>query len=121
MRSGGFFRSKPDLTLGHKAPAEVMEQQGIDCADFDRRVAQLFELVADRLADSISTLLNDDRVTARRLIPGDHQLDLIAGEVEMLAEQALLDCRYRDREHAQQLLLVIQIVPEMERSGDLVQ
>jgi phosphate transport system protein len=33
----------------------------------------------------------------------------------------LLDHRYRDRDEARHLLLVIQVVPEIERAGDLVQ
>ena len=98
-----------------------MTGDGLDIVDLDRRVVQLFLLVADGLADATATLLNDDRATARELMSADRQLDLLSEDVEGFAARALLGLRYRDLDQAHQLLLVIQIVPEIERSGDLVQ
>ena len=127
MRRGVFFRGRSEsieslTALDRDAHASsAMSDDVVDVDDLDRRVTQLFLLVADGLAGAIATLLNDDRVTARELMSADRNLDILSEDVERLAERALLGREYRDDEQARHLLLVIQIVPEIERSGDLVQ
>ena len=119
MRRGMFFRDRSQPIHTTNALGAVAE--GLDVADLDRRVDELFLMVADGLAAAIATLLNDDRVTARGLMSADRHLDSLSHGIEAFAEDALLNRQYRNRDQLRVLLLVVQIVPEIERSGDLVQ
>jgi phosphate transport system protein len=92
----------------------------ITAVEIDRLVIHLFGMVSEGLARATSAFLNHDREAAKALIAGDTELDTLADEVEELVERELLD---RDRAAADLpfLLSVVRIVPELERSGDLVE
>jgi len=89
-------------------------------AEIDGHVTQLFALVTDGLAAATDALLSGDREAGRIVVQKDMVVDELYQRVEELTlrEVALQgpvagDLRF--------LLSVLRIVPELERSGDLVE
>jgi phosphate transport system protein len=87
--------------------------------DIEEKVVQLFALVAEGLAAATHALLTDDAETVKVLTEREVVIDIIYRDVEdlvnlQLARQAPVaaDLRF--------LLSVLRIVPELERSHDLV-
>src|SRR4051812_24660332 len=84
----------------------------------NRLVLHLFALVSNGLRRATAAFLTQDRAAASAIIAGDTEFDTIEDEVEELVEHELaagpsVDLRF--------LLAVLRIVPELERSGDLVE
>jgi phosphate transport system protein len=94
--------------------------------EFDRdlvavhaQVSRLFAMVADDIPAATRALLSGDEMTWEAVAERDHVIDTAYAEIENLAAQAILlqapvgpDLRL--------LLSVLRIVPELERSHDLV-
>jgi phosphate transport system protein len=86
----------------------------------DGQVARLFALVTDGLAAATDTLLAGDRESARAVLDREALIDSLYADIEVLVQRQLMlqapvagELRY--------LLSVVRIVPELERSGDLVE
>jgi phosphate transport system protein len=91
-----------------------------DLDEIDARVTQLFALVGEGLAAATDAFLAGDRDTARSLMVKDGIIDALYRHVEELVQREFAlqtpmatDLRF--------LLSVLRIVPELERSGDLVE
>jgi len=93
---------------------------GFTVAETDRLVIHLFAMVADGLAKATTAFLDHDREAARRLIAADTEVDALQEEVEELVEHELAT-RAQSDGNLPFLLSVLRIVPELERSGDLVE
>ena len=85
----------------------------------DTKVIELFAMVTEGLAAATDTFLAGDRESARQVADRDQLIDSLYHDVETLVERSLLlqapvasELRY--------LLSVLRIVPELERSHDLV-
>jgi len=93
----------------------------IAVADIDQHILRLFDMVAEGLTAATTAFLECDRDTARTLIAGDQSIDSLQDVTEELL-YAELDraLAHRDRE-VRSLVAALQIVPELERSGDLVE
>ncbi len=92
--------------------------------DFDRvdtQVLYLFAMVGEGLAAATAAFLEGDRATARGLAANDQRVDDLQLQIEGLVFQELTGDRTISRQELRHLLLVMQIVPELERSGDLVE
>ena len=87
--------------------------------EVDQLVLCLFDMIADRIERATTAFLALDQVQATRLIAGDGEFQTLQEEVEELVE-AELGLRRPDTDIAF-LLSVVRIVPELERSGDLVE
>lgn len=90
-----------------------------DLHDIDAHVTQLFALVGEGLRAATDALLANDLEMATTVIARDQLIDRLYLDIEELVQRqfALLapvatDMRY--------LLSMLRIVPELERSGDLV-
>jgi len=96
-----------------------LTQQAV--ADIDQHVLRLFAMVADGLTAATTAFLDSDREMARALIAGDQSIDSLQDVTEELL-YAELDraLAHGDRE-VRSLVAALQIVPELERSGDLVE
>jgi phosphate transport system protein len=88
--------------------------------EIEGKVIQLFALVAEGLAAATDALLAGDRDVARTLTEREDLIDTVYRDVEELVNQQLAlqapvarDLRF--------LLSVLRIVPELERSHDLVE
>lgn len=91
-----------------------------DLRSIDEQVLRLYSLVREGLAGATTALLANDREAARRLVARDAVLDTIYLDIENLVQRQFAlqapmaaDMRF--------LLSVLRIVPELERSGDLVE
>jgi phosphate transport system protein len=88
-------------------------------AEVDQLVLCLFGMIADRLERATDAFLAGDQEQASRLIAGDEEFQTLQEEVEELVETELA-LRRSDTDIGL-LLAVLRIVPELERSGDLVE
>ena len=88
--------------------------------DIERHVERLFETVGDGVTLVTSAFLSGDRRLASSLAASDPEVDHLQRELETLTEQALLDGRL-SRSEVRHLISVLRIVPELERSADLVE
>jgi phosphate transport system protein len=96
------------------------EASKVDLERIDRRVIELFALVAEGLAGATATLLEGDREAARQLAARDQLVDELYRDVEALVER-LLQPDANAAEALPFLLAVLRILPELERSGDLAE
>jgi phosphate transport system protein len=87
--------------------------------DLDQPVLQLFAMVSEGLAAATTAFLNDDRDAARAVVAAEQDIDSLESRIEDLIHQQLA-CG-PDPSGLRQLLTVLRIVPELERSGDLVE
>lgn len=87
--------------------------------EVDGLVMCLFAMISDRLEKATAAFLTLDQALASRLIAGDGEFQTLQEEVEELVE-AELGLRRADTDIGF-LLAVLRIVPELERSGDLVE
>jgi phosphate transport system protein len=94
---------------------------GVDLASIDTKVLYLFTLVGEGLAATTAAFLEGDRAAAQHLAANDQQVDDLQLLIEDLVCQELTNERTVTRDELRHLLLVLQIVPELERSGDLVE
>lgn len=85
----------------------------------DRRVSQLFALVAEAIARGTDALLSGDVAAGRAVVDGDARIDQLTAEVEQIVwerfEQATTPANWRH------LVGVLLILPELERSADLAE
>jgi phosphate transport system protein len=86
----------------------------------DEQVLHLYALVREGLAGATGALLSGDRAAARDLVARDRLLDSLYVDIEDLVQRQFAlqapmaaDLRF--------LLSALRIVPELERSGDLVE
>jgi len=85
----------------------------------EANVVELFGMVAEDLPKATEALLNGDRTVVRTLADRDKAIDSLYPQIEELADRELVlqgplgsDLRY--------LVSVLRVVPELERSHDLV-
>jgi phosphate transport system protein len=88
--------------------------------EIDQHVRAMFAEVPAQLRAATVAFTEGDRDLARRVIENDEAVDLLLDDVELLVQAALSrphltegDLRY--------LVTVLRIVPELERSADLVE
>jgi phosphate transport system protein len=93
----------------------------IDVTNVDTQVLYLFAMVGEGLAAATAAFLDGDRDAARHLAANDQLVDDLQLQIEDLVCRELTDERTVTRHELRHLLLVLQIVPELERSGDLVE
>jgi phosphate transport system protein len=90
-----------------------------DLQEIDLKVTQLFVLVSEGLAAATDALLASDHEAAMTIITRDQVIDSLYHDIEEIVQRQFAlqapvatDMRY--------LLSMLRIVPELERSGDLV-
>jgi phosphate transport system protein len=89
--------------------------------EIDRGVLHLFALVTEGLAAATAAFLENDCVAARAVVAGDRRIDLLESDVEDLVIGQLLALPAPSSDVLRTLVGVLRIVPELERSGDLVE
>jgi phosphate transport system protein len=90
-------------------------------AEIDREVLHLFALVTEGLAAATQAFLDNDCAAARAVVAGDRRIDLLESDVEELVTRCLLARPAPSADVTQLLVAILRIVPELERSGDLVE
>jgi phosphate transport system protein len=94
---------------------------GADLSEIDRQVVHLFAMVSSALAAVTAAFLNGDRAAARELVAGDPLIDKLQSSTEDLVQHALTHPLLYSEDELRLLVAVLHIVPELERSGDLVE
>jgi phosphate transport system protein len=87
----------------------------------DEQVIYLFAMVSEGVSAATAAFLEGDLVTARRLVEGDRSIDSLQSSIEELVEGQLASGLPTDLEELRRLVSILRIVPELERSGDLVE
>jgi phosphate transport system protein len=101
---------------GPQAPAGPTMSTGT----IDRHVTELFGLVPERLAAATRAFLVGDRAAAAELVASEPAIDSLQIHVEELIQTELLR-RPPSDDLMRFLVTVLRIVPELERSADLVE
>jgi phosphate transport system protein len=91
---------------------------GLDAIDL--KVIQLFALVSEALSKATYALLNGDADLGQSVIEGDHAVDTLTSEVELLIWTELQEQPVHGDE-LRYLVGLLLIIPELERSGDLAE
>jgi phosphate transport system protein len=86
----------------------------------DRELIRLFALVGEGLAGATHALLAGDRETARSLAESDEIIDELYRNLEELTFKRLTHLAAHPQE-LRFLVAVLRMLPELERSGDLVE
>jgi phosphate transport system protein len=90
-------------------------------AEIDSDVLHLFALVREGLAAATQAFLDNDCAAARSVVAGDRRIDLLESDIEELVTRRLLARPAPSADVTQMLVAILRIVPELERSGDLVE
>ena len=96
-------------------------ERRVDVATIDHQVLQLFGMVAERVAAATDAFLDGDREAAKDLVASEPMVDSLHLDIEALVVSELGRRSVLDDEELQLLVLVLRIVPELERSADLVE
>jgi phosphate transport system protein len=87
----------------------------------DAEVLHIFALVREALAGATDIFLTTDRDAARALVTRDQLIDALHRDVENDVLRQLIRPNLDDSERRRRLLLILRILPELERSGDLAE
>ena len=99
-------------------PDQVVEA---NLKTIESHVLQLFALVSGGLAAVTAAFLDEDRRVASTLVADDHLIDQLQTSTEHLVQRLLMNRTLLTEEELHLLIAVLRIVPELERSGDLVE
>jgi phosphate transport system protein len=92
----------------------------VDLREIDAGVRAMFAHVPKRLEAASAAFLTGDREAARRLIETDPAIDALQNDIEELV-QVELGRQPLSPDELRYLVTVLRIVPELERSADLVE
>ena len=102
------------------APGRVERQEfHHELGDVEANVVDLFTMVAEDVARAGDALLNGNTEVARALAERDRVIDALYPEIEDLADRELL-LQAPVASDLRLLVSVLRVVPELERSHDLV-
>jgi phosphate transport system protein len=104
-----------------KRPAPPQKLTGPEIEAIEGGVQKMFQLVADRLARATNAFLVQDRASAATLVASDHEVDSLQLDVEDLAQRFIVARSTLTDGDVRLLVSVLRIVPELERSADLVE
>jgi phosphate transport system protein len=103
--------------------APVLDATGtveIEFDEIDQHVRTMFAEIPAQLTAATTAFMAGDREQARRVVENDESVDLLLDDVETLAQSVLAKGQFADRD-LRYLVTVLRIVPELERSADLVE
>ncbi len=89
--------------------------------DLRPQTVRIFALVGEAIAGATHALLANDRELAKRLVEQDIIIDELVNELVSAAEGRLLASDALDVEGRRDLLILLRILPEVERNGDLAE
>jgi len=89
--------------------------------DLRPQTVRIFALVGEAIAGATHALLANDRELAKRLVEQDIVIDELVNELVSTAEGRLLESAALDVEGRRELLILLRILPEVERNGDLAE
>ena len=103
------------------APVVEVPSSPVGIDDLDDVVLRIFALVREALDGATQVFLTADRPAARHLVERDHLIDALHREAESAVVAALVRPGRFDLPQRHRHLLILRILPELERSGDLAE
>ena len=98
---------------------EVEHRQPLD--GLDGNVVRMFELVRQGLEKATAVFLDSNRERARAVVRSDQLIDALHDSTEQAVLRELMEPGTVDPVRQMRLLLILRILPELERSGDLAE
>jgi phosphate transport system protein len=89
--------------------------------DLRPQTVQIFALVGEAIAGATHALLANDRELAKRIVEQDIIIDDLVNRLVSTAEERLLESAVLDVEGRRDMLILLRILPEIERNGDLAE
>ena len=108
------FRSSSALPESSEAAAYGTE-------DLRPQTVRVFALVGEAIATATHALLSSDRELAKQVVDRDVVIDDLVNELVSVAEARLLANVNLDLDGRRELLILLRILPEVERNGDLAE
>ena len=90
-------------------------------SEIDAEVLRMFALVSDGIVRATAAFVEGDDVAARQLVADDLLVNALQHRIESSVEQRLTSGDAIAPHEARSLIAVLRIVPELERTGDLVE
>jgi phosphate transport system protein len=103
----------------HLAGRQERQQFVRELGDIEAKVIELFNMVAEDVPRATDALLNGDSEAVRALAERDRAIDGLYPEIEELANHELL-LQQPAASDFRLLISVLRVVPELERSHDLI-
>jgi phosphate transport system protein len=104
------------------SPASVSAEPVVRLSENLRpQIVRIFALVGEAIAGATHALLANDRELAKRIVEQDIVIDNVVTQLISTAEDRLLDSDDLDIEGRRELLILLRILPEIERNGDLAE
>jgi phosphate transport system protein len=85
------------------------------------QIVRTFALVGEAIAGATHALLANDRELAKRVVEQDIIIDDIVDQLVSTVEERLLETAPLDVQGRRDLLILLRILPEIERNGDLAE
>jgi phosphate transport system protein len=98
----------------------TLVEPAVDIDLLDGQVIRLFSLVAEGIAGATTAFLASARQAAALLVAEEEEVDAVFHSVEDLIRAEVVSGAPSSEPRLARLLVILQIVPELERSGDLV-
>jgi phosphate transport system protein len=96
-------------------------QTVVVATDVEEQVLQMFGLVSEGITAATAAFLGADVEVARRLVVDDLLINALQHRIESTVEQRLMAGDAISPDDARSLIAILRIVPELERTGDLVE
>jgi len=100
---------------------EDTEPVALGTEDLRPQTVRIFALVGEAIATATHALLANDRELAKRVVEQDVIIDDLVNELVDTAEARLLENENLDVDGRRELLILLRILPEVERNGDLAE
>lgn len=100
---------------------EIAEPVSSLSEDLRPQTVRIFALVGEAIAGATHALLSNDRELAKRVVDQDIVIDDLVNKLIFTAEARLLESAPLDVEGRRELLILLRILPEIERNGDLAE
>ncbi|NNN16528.1 MAG: hypothetical protein HKL82_11825 [Acidimicrobiaceae bacterium] len=92
----------------------------MDREELDKGVIELFAMVGDSFAGATEALLSGDKVSARSIVSRDLEVDHLYREIETSVTADIIESDHSP-EYRRYLIVVLRMISELERSGDLAE
>jgi phosphate transport system protein len=89
--------------------------------DLRPQTVRIFALVGEAIAGATHALLANDRELAKRVVEQDVVIDDLVDTLVSTTQERLLESAALDVEGRRELLILLRILPEVERNGDLAE
>jgi phosphate transport system protein len=122
MRMMGRRRERDERAgpLECSAPSTVIATDTLDLREIDGGVRSMFSSMPGRLAAAGDAFVHGDRDAARGVVESDPAIDALQVDIEAWVQIELTQ-KSVSQDDLRYLITVLRIVPELERSADLIE